>query len=368
VAQRSRSTKASALKYDVAIDPTTETSHTRVCRLVGHGVKVLDLGCATGRLAELLVAQGCTVTGVELDPEAAKLAERHCEKVVVANLETDLSTLDDLGTFDVIVAADVLEHVTDPLRVLEAAGRLLAHHGYLVTSIPNIAHGSVRLALLAGKFPYSDLGLLDSTHLRFYTRSTMVSMLADGGFQVAYVEDQLLDPEQGEVLRDIDLEGLPPEARAAVRQDDDSAVYQFVAVSSPRGKQDGLLNALMRASERVVQLQQDLVKADRVLHDEVSRLALDLEAERRALTVAREDGLALRRVAILHEVHVDATTARLEALEAQATQLSALESSRVDLESEVHRLQDELRAIHTSRLWKFATVYRTYVGNGLRHR
>jgi SAM-dependent methyltransferase len=340
---------------------------------------VLDLGCATGRLAELLVAQGCTVTGVELDPEAAKLAEQHCEKVVVANLETDLAKLDDLGTFDVIVAADVLEHVTDPVRVLETAARLLAPHGYLVTSIPNVAHGSVRLALLAGKFPYSDLGLLDSTHLRFYTRSSMVSMLTDGGFQVAYVEDQLLDPELGEVLRDVDLEGLPAEARAAVRQDDDSAVYQFVAVSSPRGNQDGLLNALTRAADRVVQLEHDLAKAERSHQDELARSRAELETERlritdqladteRALTLAREDGLALRRAAILHDVHGEASQARLAALEAQAVQLSALESSRLDLESEVRRLQEELRAIHTSKLWKFATVYRTYMGNALRHR
>ena len=137
----------SALKYDVAIDPATETSHTRVLRLVGHDVRVLDLGCATGKLAELLHAQGCTVVGVERDPEAATLAETFCERVVVADLEDDLSFLADLGTFDVVVAADVLEHVTDPAGVLKtwalsSAGAASTLPGATTTHATNTARAT----------------------------------------------------------------------------------------------------------------------------------------------------------------------------------------------------------------------------------
>lgn len=374
----------SAMKYDVAIDPSLETSHTRVLRLVGHGMRVLDLGCATGKLAELLTAQGCRVTGVERDPEAAKLAEEHCERVIVADLDADLSSLNDLGVFDVIVAADVLEHVTQPTRVLEAAAKHLEPHGYLVTSIPNVAHGSVRLALLAGRFPYSDLGLLDSTHVRFYTRTSMISMLAEGGFQVAYVEDQLLDAELGEVLGDVDLEALPPDARAAVREDKDSSVYQFIAVSSPRGPRDGLLNALERISNHVAQLEHDRAKADRALQDERSRSGSELEAERtmaaeqiRAtlarlgeteslLMAAREETLAARRGAVLADVQNGALVERLQALEAHVAHLSARESERLLLETQVMQLRRELDDIHASRLWRLGTLYRQNIGNALR--
>jgi 2-polyprenyl-3-methyl-5-hydroxy-6-metoxy-1,4-benzoquinol methylase len=376
----------SAMKYDVAIDPTAETSHTRVVRLVGHDMRVLDLGCATGKLAELLSAQGCAVTGVERDPEAAKLAEAHCERVVVADLEGDLSALDNVGTFDVIVAADVLEHVTDPKRVLEAVAQHLAPHGYLVTSIPNVAHGSVRLALLAGRFPYSDLGLLDSTHVRFYTRTSMSAMLSEGGFHVAYVEDQLLDAELGEVLQDVDLESLPAEARASVRDDKDSGVYQFIAVSSPRGPKDGLLNALARICDEVVQLEQDRAKADNAVQDVLARHASELAAERAsteeqihllsaslaetedALTAAREETLAARREAIMQNVRDAALADRVQALEAHAAHLSTRESHRLELETQLLRLQAELADVHASKLWKLGTLYRRYVGNALNHR
>jgi 2-polyprenyl-3-methyl-5-hydroxy-6-metoxy-1,4-benzoquinol methylase len=356
------------MKYDVAIDPAAETSHTRVLRLVGHDVRVLDLGCATGKLAELLKTQGCAVVGVERDPEAARLAEPFCERVVVADLEDDLSFLTDLGPFDVIVAADVLEHVTDPSRVLEAVAGLLAPQGFLVTSIPNVAHGSVRLALLAGRFPYSDLGLLDSTHVRFFTRTSMIEMLLEGGFHVAYVEDQLLDPELGEVLRDIDLESLPDEARAAVREDRDSAVYQFIAVSSPRGAKDGLLNALERLSEQVTQLELDKDKADVALREERARLDAELREAAEQLRAAREETREARRSAIMSEVYVRALKERVESLEAHAARLSAWESERLELETSLLRLRQELDDIHRSRLWRLGTLYRHYVGNALSHR
>src|SRR5688500_10369431 len=142
-----------------------------VIRLVGTGKRVLELGCATGYVSRVLVENGCEVVGIELDAEAAKRAMEHCEFVVVGDLEV-LDLAEELGDrqFDVIVAADTLEHLKNPEIVLERLHPFFAPNGYLVASIPNIAHGSVRLALLEGRFPYSQTGLLDDTHLRFYTR------------------------------------------------------------------------------------------------------------------------------------------------------------------------------------------------------
>ncbi len=375
------------MKYHVEIDPTVETSHTRVLRLVGSGMNVLELGCATGSLAKLLTERGCTVTGVELDRGAAKQAEAHCARVVVADIENDdLSCLEQFGPFDVIVAADVLEHLNRPEKALVAVAGLLAPHGYLVTSIPNVAHGSVRLALLAGRFPYADLGLLDSTHVRFFTRASMTSMLADGGFTVSYVEEQQLDPEQGEVLRDIDLESLPPEARGSVRDDHDSAVYQFIAVSSPRSSDDGLLNALRVLAERVRSLESDLGKNEQSFADELRRhrselqavvdtahahqgiAAEELQQARHALLAAREETLGVRRMGVLNEVKLLAQVQRIAALEAHVEALAAHEMDRLRVETELLDTRRRLQEIYQSKLWRAGSAYRRLVGNSLAKR
>ena len=114
----------SAKKYDIVLDVEHETSHSRVLRLVGSGKRVLDLGCAHGALAAAMTARGCEVVGVERDPQAAAAAGEHCQRVVVCDLDRDdLDSLQELGQFDVIVAADVLEHLSDPGRVLELVRR-----------------------------------------------------------------------------------------------------------------------------------------------------------------------------------------------------------------------------------------------------
>ena len=374
----------SALKYDVVIDPAAESSHTRVLRLVGSGMRVLDLGCATGSLAKLLTERGCSVVGVERDPQAARLAEQHCERVAVADLDADdLSDLLELGRFDVVVAADVLEHLTQPDRALRLASELLLPHGYLVTSIPNVAHGSVRLALLAGRFPYSELGLLDETHVRLYTRASMTAMLASSGFSVSYVEDQQLDPEQGEVLRDVDLESLPAEARSAVRDDPDSAVYQFVAVSSPRADSAGLHSALRGLTERLRSLESDLAKNERAFGDELLRhqakVSTLVEDARRAQQAAadrlkqaeqeilagQEAALTSTRTALLHEVRATALEQRIVALEAHCAALSSHEAERQLVQGELLQVRCELETIHRSKLWRVGSAYRKWFGNGL---
>ena len=149
----------------------TNNSHTLIVNLVGREKKVLDVGTATGYVAEILSGYECQVTGIEVDPESARKAEGVCQKVVVGDVENlDLSGELEKESFDVVVFGDVLEHLKDPLHTLKRLKPFLNPEGYVVASIPNVAHGSVRLALLKGKFQYQSLGLLDDTHLRFFTR------------------------------------------------------------------------------------------------------------------------------------------------------------------------------------------------------
>ncbi|HEX6710324.1 MAG TPA: class I SAM-dependent methyltransferase, partial [Rubrobacter sp.] len=135
-------------KYGTTVDPNSDSSHAQIVDLVGHDKRVLDVGTSTGYLAEVMVSHGCRVTGIELDPEAARQAEKYCESVVIGDVENlDLEASFGGESFDVIVFGDVLEHLRDPLRTLRRLKHLLRFGGYAVASIPNIAHGSVRLAL-----------------------------------------------------------------------------------------------------------------------------------------------------------------------------------------------------------------------------
>src|SRR3954454_23807229 len=146
-------------------------AHTLGVLLVPPGSRVLDIGGGGGTASRALVERGCRVWAIEIDPEAARDAHRCCEDVVVGDVEQmDLRAAFDDGVFDVILLLDVLEHLKDPAATLRRASARLAPGGRVVTSIPNVTHAAVRLQLLAGRFPRTDIGLLDRTHLQFFDR------------------------------------------------------------------------------------------------------------------------------------------------------------------------------------------------------
>jgi methionine biosynthesis protein MetW len=148
--------------------------------------RVLDLGCASGGLASLLKARRpVEVVGIERDPDYAAAAERHCDRVVCADLE-DLAP-DDLGRFDCLVAADVLEHLVDPWSALRAYARLLEPGGTAVVSLPNVAHWSTHVALLRGSWPRNPEGIHDATHLRWFTLRDARALVEQAGLGVAAV-------------------------------------------------------------------------------------------------------------------------------------------------------------------------------------
>src|SRR5439155_24206463 len=154
-------------------------SLTQMVLLSGIGRRILEVGPATGYVTKVLTERGNRVTGIELDPEMAKIAEEYAERMIVGDVETlDLEEEFEPGSFDIILLGDVLEHLRDPLTTLKRLVALLAGDGAIVASIPNVAHGAVRLALLDGIFTYTPSGLLDATHLRFYTRESMHQLFA----------------------------------------------------------------------------------------------------------------------------------------------------------------------------------------------
>jgi len=172
----------SASPYQLKDDPYS--SHSAILALVGDGAgrRALDVGAADGFLSELLTMRGWTVTALERDPAQAERARPRCHEVVVADVGQAAGKLE--GPFDAIVYGDVLEHLADPLAALAAVNQHLSPGGRVVVSVPNVAHLWVRLSLLAGRFQYADRGILDRSHLRFFTRRTLLAFLAEAELSV----------------------------------------------------------------------------------------------------------------------------------------------------------------------------------------
>ena len=176
----------SAAAY-VPFDPRPYGAHGKMLGLVPRGTDVLDAGCSSGYLAEQLVARGCRVVGLELDPAAARIAERWCDRVIVGDVEQMELDLEP-ASFDVVLCGDILEHLRDPTAALARWRPLLRPGGRLVLSTPNVANWSIRLALLFGVFRYTERGILDRTHAHLFTRRSLLETLQSAGYR-PMVED-----------------------------------------------------------------------------------------------------------------------------------------------------------------------------------
>lgn len=316
-------------KYDIQLDldKTPGTSHAHLVELVGSNKRVLDVGCDTGYLGEALGAFGNTTSGFEINEETAREARKRLARVEVGDLETsDLVELFGRASFDVVIFGDVLEHLRDPLPVLRQARGLLAPGGSVLISTPNVAHGDIRLALLAGRFRYTRLGILDATHTRFFTRDSLVEFLADAGFvliELRRTHAPLFGTETEVAEADFD-----PALVARLREDPEATTYQFVARAVP----DDQAQVSAAQALRVDALEQE--KA--ALTARVSELSSSL--------AAREDELQALR-SLLAGVEAERSAAE----ENQRHAVAALEAQR-------DALRTELRAVHTSTTWRAGRV------------
>jgi 2-polyprenyl-3-methyl-5-hydroxy-6-metoxy-1,4-benzoquinol methylase len=204
--------------------------HMRLVDLVGDGKRVLDVGCSSGYLARPLVERGCSVVGIERDPTAAAAARAVCEEVIVGDVE-EIDLPFEPGSFDVVVCGDLLEHLRDPLRFLRRVRPLLRTGGRLVLTTPNVANWTVRLRLLAGQWRYAERGILDRTHVHFFTRTTLVETLRDAGYRVVELDFTAPLPMPRRLARTrTPLEGI---THSVGRLRPSLFAYQFVVAAEP---------------------------------------------------------------------------------------------------------------------------------------
>jgi len=218
-------------KYDHPLDMAADNSASLILRRIGARSRVLEFGPASGYMTQYMKQElNCNITCIELNAQDAAMAANYCERMIVADLD-DLSWSRQLTgmEFDHIIFADVLEHLRFSPQVLQAAVEFLAHNGTVLTSIPNIGHNAVLMDLLQGKFAYHSLGLLDNTHIRFFTKESILSMLTDAGLSPIEWLGTVVVPEETEFQQN--YRNFPESVQNYLLERSEGHVYQYVTVS-----------------------------------------------------------------------------------------------------------------------------------------
>ena len=300
-------------RYARELDLRELNAHTQGILLTPPGSDVLDVGTSDGSpVVQGLRARGCRVWGIEIDEEAAAVAAPLCEQMVVGNVEQlDLAEAFGDRRFDVVLCLDVLEHLVEPLDALRRLSQLLTPTGIVVASIPNVTHAAVRLQLVEGSFRYTDTGLLDRTHLRFFDREEVGALFDDAGLTTLERLEVRREPHETEIQ--LDLSAVPAEVLQRVTADPDARVFQWVVVARravPGVEVDttGLATALLRRTDALQQEIRDAAAHMQVLGEHLATKTAheqELEAVARSQNerIAELDRTLRERVSELVDAH-----------------------------------------------------------------
>lgn len=147
------------------------------------GGRLLDLGCGAGDNARILKAQGWTVTGITISPSEQRIALKYCDKCYLWDLEGGIPETVG-GGYKVVLMSHILEHLIHPEHLLKDAKKVLSPEGVIAVALPNVLSYSNRFRFILGKFEYAAGGIMDHTHVRFYTFTSAKRLLEENGFNV----------------------------------------------------------------------------------------------------------------------------------------------------------------------------------------
>jgi 2-polyprenyl-3-methyl-5-hydroxy-6-metoxy-1,4-benzoquinol methylase len=325
-------------RYAHEIDPNGGSAAAVLASMVEPGQRVLELGTGPGTVTRILHDKGCKVTGVEMDPDTLATCAPFCERTLQANLEDPLWWQPLEGEkFEVIICADVLEHLRDPRPLLEKLPVFLRDGGCVLMSLPNASHLTIVASLLGGRFPYQKNGLLDNTHLKFYGREDLDALLRECGFLWQHWHTVQVDPAQAELKQYWnDLEASDQEflkARCA-----DGMVYQHVVRAFPTS-----------AAGHLNKLQKDLMELEQSHRAEVSRMYEKFESEKQAWLEAQRMIAEQVKIELNSLLEVEKNTQ--ETLAWTSEQLNNHKTS-------IQELVAELQALKTSTSWRMTEPLR----------
>lgn len=271
--------------YTYSAGLNTNNVSAVILPLIGRGKNVLEVGCSAGAQSQPMVQElGCTVTGVEIDPTQAEGARAWCKKVLLGDiLSMDLASALGDERFDVITFSDVLEHLRDPAKALERVLPFLTADGCVIASIPNITHSAIVWELAHGRFEYRRHGLLDDTHVRFFSRRSVAALFEQAGMVVSRWERFVATPAATE------FKVLPSTVK-------DSAFFDFVRENNPDAETYQFVVCAKRAAyQKNVELPKmiDLERTNRDLAQQ-----LELTRKENSTLKSQVDWLDARRLSV----------------------------------------------------------------------
>ncbi len=225
---------SSAQLYQYSVSPAdSNRAGAHILRFTGTDREVLELGAGPGSVTRPLVELNRNrVTALEYDGESVAILKSFCDLALRADLNDNAwPTLLQNKRFDVIVAADVLEHLYDPWGTLKSATTLLNEGGSIVVSLPHVGHAAIMGCLMANDFQYRGLGLLDRTHIRFFGMRNVQALFEEAGLKIAEYAFVLRRPEETEFADT--WATLPATLRATLEGGEFAYVYQIVVRAVP---------------------------------------------------------------------------------------------------------------------------------------
>jgi 2-polyprenyl-3-methyl-5-hydroxy-6-metoxy-1,4-benzoquinol methylase len=226
-------TESKKYLYDITDNPNHSAS--KIIALLEPRQEVLEVGCASGSQTRFLKETlACRVTGIEIDKLAAEDARPYCENLIIGNIENlDLSMKLGDKRFDVITFADVLEHLYEPTEALKKVRPFIKEGGYLIASIPNIAHAAVCWELAHGRFDYQKYGLLDNTHIRFFTKKNVAKLFGDAGYRITSWDRVTKLPQETEFNVHYGSDRDQAFLEWIERSNPEANTYQFIVKAQP---------------------------------------------------------------------------------------------------------------------------------------
>lgn len=276
-------------EYEVDLQDTSAAAY--VVGMVANNARVLEIGAGPGSITKFLKEpKGCHVTALEIDESAIKKLTPYCDKVIQADLNNHAWVAklqhSNEAEFDVIIAADVLEHVYDPWETLKLAKTLLNDRGSLVISLPHVAHAGVISCLMSNSFDYRDWGLLDRTHIRFFCIKNIQELFEQAGLKIVEAKFVLLHPQESEFANY--WNGMPAESKKILLSNPYSQVYQVVVRAVPQNAQ----GAPLKLMEQPVTINNDSGEARRIsLIRRIARLVLSHNVRAKILGFCRVLGI-----------------------------------------------------------------------------
>lgn len=223
-------------KYNFSVDSiNTNSTHGKILSQIKEGSTVLECGCATGYMTRFMKEKmGCSVSIVEIDEEAYNIARESAEDGFCGNLDEHYwADHFENGKFDYIIFADVLEHLMNPVRTLSFSKKLLKNDGKVIFSIPNICHNDIMIRMYYDNFTYTNIGLLDNTHIHFWGGNNLPGFCDKAGFDIEVID--LILAKTGKTEQGFPLNQIDDELLALLKKRKLGEVYQYIVTCVKKG-------------------------------------------------------------------------------------------------------------------------------------